>query len=238
MLFCSSLSLTFFRKKTKFGNYNQGASSTLVIEVDTSGNTDRLIINGSANLNGTLRVSPSTGIYSSQTFNFLTAGNISGTFSSIVATNCTTPSLTYGSTSISFTLTCSTSNSTNFDNLTSYFNDLSASGDLSTVVNAINGLSGNSYNLAIESLDFNHTRASNKINAQISSSNASFISQRIIALNSSLYSNEIKLASTKNVLSDVSYDSFQDLFTGIGQTGSWGTLYGGEKDQNDITDIA
>ena len=222
---------------TVAGNYNQGASSTLVIEVDTSGNTDRLIINGSANLNGTLRVSPSTGIYSSQTFNFLTAGNISGTFSSIVATNCTTPSLTYGSTSISFTLTCSTSNSTNFDNLTSYFNDLSASGDLSTVVNAINGLSGNSYNLAIESLDFNHTSASNKINAQISSSNASFISQRIIALNSSLYSNEIKLASTKNVLSDVSYDSFQDLFTGIGQTGSWGTLYGGEKDQNDITDI-
>ena len=222
---------------TVAGNYNQGASSTLVIEVDTSGSTDRLIINGSANLNGTLRVSPSNGTYSSQTFNFLTAGSISGTFSSVVATNCTTPSLTYGSTSLSFTLTCSSSNSTNFDNLTSYFNDLSASGDLSTVVSAINGLSGSSYNSAIESLDFNHTSASNKVNAQISSSNSSFINQRIIALNSSLYSDEIKLASATNVLSDVSYDSFQDLFRGIGQTGSWGTLYGGEKDQNDITDI-
>ena len=108
---------------------------------------------------------------------------------------------------------------------------------MSTVVSAINGLSGSSYNSAIESLDFNHTSASNKLNAQISSSNANYINQRIVALNSSLYSNEIKLASATNVLSDVSYDSFQDLFKGIGQTGSWGTFYGGEKDQNDITDI-
>ena len=219
------------------GNYTQGGSSTLNIEVDTSGNTDKLIISGTAALDGTLRITPSSGSYSSQTFNFLTAGSISGTFSSVVATNCTAPSVTYGSTSLSFTLTCSSSNSTNFDNLTSYFNDLSVSGDLSTVVSAINGLSGSSYNSAIESLDFNHTSASNKLNAQISSSNANFINQRIVALNSSLYSNEIKLASASNVLSDVSYDSFQDLFKGIGQTGSWGTFYGGEKDQNDITDI-
>ncbi len=219
------------------GNYTQGGSSTLNIEVDTSGNTDKLIITGTAALDGTLRITPSSGSYSSQTFNFLTAGSISGTFSSVVATNCTAPSVTYGSTSLSFTLTCSSSNSTNFDNLTSYFNDLSASGDLSTVVSAINALSGSSYNSAIESLDFNHTSASNKLNAQISSSNANFINQRIVALNSSLYSNEIKLASASNVLSDVSYDSFQDLFKGIGQTGSWGTFYGGEKDQNDITDI-
>ena len=219
------------------GNYTQGGSSTLNIEVDTSGNTDKLIISGTAALDGTLRITPSSGSYSSQTFNFLTAGSITGTFSSVVATNCTTPSVTYGSTSLSFTLTCSSSNSTNFDNLTSYFNDLSVSGDLSTVVSAINGLSGSSYNSAIESLDFNHTSASNKLNAQISSSNANFINQRIVALNSSLYSNEIKLASASNVLSDVSYDSFQDLFKGIGQTGSWGTFYGGEKDQNDITDI-
>ncbi len=219
------------------GNYTQGGSSTLNIEVDTSGNTDKLIISGAAALDGTLRIIPSSGSYSSQTFNFLTAGSISGTFSSVVATNCTAPSVTYGSTSLSFTLTCSSSNSTNFDNLTSYFNDLSASGDLSTVVSAINGLSGSSYNSAIESLDFNHTSASNKLNAQISSSNANYINQRIVALNSSLYSNEIKLASASNILSDVSYDSFQDLFKGIGQTGSWGTFYGGEKDQNDITDI-
>ena len=219
------------------GNYTQGGSSTLNIEVDTSGNTDKLIISGTAALDGTLRITPSSGSYSSQTFNFLTAGSISGTFSSVVATNCTAPSVTYGSTSLSFTLTCSSSNSTNFDNLTSYFNDLSASGDLSTVVSTINGLSGSSYNSAIESLDFNHTSASNKLNAQISSSNANFINQRIVALNSSLYSNEIKLASASNVLSDVSYDSFQDLFKGIGQTGSWGTFYGGEKDQNDIKDI-
>ena len=123
------------------GNYTQGGSSTLNIEVDTSGNTDKLIISGTAALDGTLRITPSSGSYSSQTFNFLTAGSISGTFSSVVATNCTAPSVTYGSTSLNFTLTCSSSNSTNFDNLTSYFNDLSASGDLSTVVSTINGLS-------------------------------------------------------------------------------------------------
>ncbi len=219
------------------GNYTQASSSTLNIEVDTAGNTDTLVISGSAALNGTLRIIPSSGSYSSQAFNFLTAGSISGTFSSIVATNCTAPSVTYAATSLSFTLNCSASNSTNFDNLVSYFNDLTASGDLSTVVSAINGLSGNSYNSAIESLDFNHTSASNRVNTQVSSSNSSFINQRITALNSSLYSNEIKLASATNVLSDVSYDSFQDLFNGMGQSGSWGTFYGGEKDQNDITDI-
>ena len=222
---------------TVSGNYNQGSSSTLVIEVDTSGNTDKLTISGSANLDGILRVSPSSGTYSSQTFNFLTAGSISGTFSNIIITNCSTPPVSYTSTSLSFTLNCSSSNSSNFDNLTSYFNDLSASGDLSTVVSAINGLSGDNYNSAIKSLDFNHTSSSTRVNTQVSATNSNFINQRITALNSSLNSNEIKLASATNILSDISYDSFQNLFTGMGQSSSWGTFYGGEKDQNDITDI-
>ncbi len=222
------------------GNYSQGTSGSLTIEIDSSGNTDQLVISGNASLDGVLNISPASGSYSSNTYTFLTAGSISGTFAStnVLGSTCGSPTLSYGATSVSFILSCSVgAGSTNYTNIVSYINDLSTSGDLSTVVSAINGLSGNSYNSAIESLDFNNTSASNRVNYQVGTSNSSFINQRITALNSSLYSNEIKLASATNILSDVSYDSFQDLFNGMGQSGSWGTFYGGEKDQNDITDI-
>jgi hypothetical protein len=69
------------------GNYTQGAGGTLATEI--SGTTpgsghDRLAVSGTANLNGTLAIStpdftPSAG----QTFDVLTAGSRTGTFSSV-----------------------------------------------------------------------------------------------------------------------------------------------------------
>jgi len=221
------------------GNYTQGASTALTIEINSSGSTDVLAVSGSASLDGTLNISPASGSYSSNTYTFLTAGSISGTFATtnILGTACGTSAVNYSSTAVTFTLTCDVgSYGTNYSNITSYFNDLSGSGDLLSVTNIINGLSGASYRAAINSLDFNNNIA-NQLNHSVNTSNSSYINQRITALNSSLNSREIKLASATNTLNDVSYESFRDLFNGMGQSGRWGTFYSGKKDQNNLTEI-
>ena len=68
------------------GNYTQGPTGTLDIEINPSGSTDLLAITGTASLNGTLGIFPDPGTYSNgETFTFLTSGGgVSGTFSNIM----------------------------------------------------------------------------------------------------------------------------------------------------------
>ena len=220
------------------GNYTQGSNAALTIEIVSAGNTDKLQITGNASLNGTLNISPGSGDYSTNTYTFLTAGSISGTFAStnVLGSVCGNPTLSYSSTSVSFVLSCNVaSEGSSFTSITSYLNDISATGDLLTAINTINGLSGDSYRSAIKSIDFNNTGTTNKINSEINISNFNFISQRIASLSNSLYSNKIKLAS---VPSDLSNFNLKDLLNKRGQQGRWGTYYSGKKDQNEITNLS
>ena len=142
---------------TVSGNTVFNSNSILVIEVDTAGNSDKIISSGSVAIDGTLRVSPSSGSYTgNNTYTFLTGSSISGTFSNITVLSCSgTVTPTYNSTSVTFTLSnCSTGASYNRDSITSYVNDLSASGDLSSFINSLNSLSGRAYNNSIETLDY------------------------------------------------------------------------------------
>ncbi|MEK7339095.1 MAG: autotransporter domain-containing protein, partial [Verrucomicrobiota bacterium] len=69
------------------GNYTQGASGELVIEINEAGATDLLAVTGTATLNGVLQVNPDPGVYlAGTTYTFLTAGNVVGQFSSTFST--------------------------------------------------------------------------------------------------------------------------------------------------------
>ncbi|QZA58610.1 autotransporter outer membrane beta-barrel domain-containing protein [Candidatus Rhabdochlamydia porcellionis] len=69
------------------GNYTQNASGELVIEINEAGATDLLVVTGAATLNGVLQVSPEPGLYlEGTTYTFLTAGSVTGQFSSTFST--------------------------------------------------------------------------------------------------------------------------------------------------------
>lgn len=65
------------------GNYIQGPSGILGIEISETGATDLLQVTGTATLNGVLQISPEPGVYLAGTaYTFLTAGSVTGQFSS------------------------------------------------------------------------------------------------------------------------------------------------------------
>lgn len=142
---------------TVVGDTILNSNSVLVIEVDSSGNADKIESSGSVTIDGRLRISPSSGSYSNgQNYTILSGSSISGTFSDITILSCSgTASASYGTTSVTITLSnCYSTSSENRDKIISYINDLSASGDLSTFTTSLNNLSGTSYNNAIETLDY------------------------------------------------------------------------------------
>ena len=69
------------------GNYTQGPAGILNIEINEAGATDLLNVTGTAALDGVLQVSPEPGVYlQGTTYTFLTAGSVTGQFSSTFST--------------------------------------------------------------------------------------------------------------------------------------------------------
>jgi autotransporter-associated beta strand protein len=67
------------------GDYTQGADGIYNVEINSAGGTDLINVTGTAYLDGTVSVSPESGIYSQgTTYKILTANAINGTFSSII----------------------------------------------------------------------------------------------------------------------------------------------------------
>jgi fibronectin-binding autotransporter adhesin len=64
------------------GNYTQGPSSTLSIEVSPAA-ASKLAVGGAASLNGTLALVYDPGVYSAKTYDIVHAGKVTGTFSTV-----------------------------------------------------------------------------------------------------------------------------------------------------------
>ncbi|HEV8016683.1 MAG TPA: autotransporter domain-containing protein [Stellaceae bacterium] len=67
---------------TAGGNYAQGATSTLAIEV-SPGAASQLHVGGSASLAGTLALTFDPGVYAGKTFALVSAGSVTGTFGTV-----------------------------------------------------------------------------------------------------------------------------------------------------------
>ncbi len=70
---------------TVSGNYTQGSTSTLQIEVSPSA-ASKLAVSGAATLAGTLKLVYEPGVYTTKTYNILSASSVSGTFSTVSGT--------------------------------------------------------------------------------------------------------------------------------------------------------
>ncbi len=216
------------------GNVTLGSSNILVIEVDADGNSDKIVATGSVTAGGTLKISPETSeTYSGVTYTIITGSSISGTFTTTEITTCSgvTPSVSYGSTSITVTLSgCVTTGSKNYSAVSSYFNDLTSSGDMATIKSAINGLSGDSYTNAIKALDYNTVGAINKVSFKHNDLTKNIINQRLaISNNNSSAMNKVSYINQSN---DKSFFNFKQIFTDLeGVDGWWSKFYGGTTDR-------
>jgi len=225
------------------GTVALNSGSVLVIEVDAAGNNDKIVATGAVTAGGTLRVSPASGTYSNgQQYTIITGSSVSGTFSTVTVLSCTgTASASYGSTAITITLSnCAFNAPKNRETISSYVNDLSsgASGDLSTVISALNTLSGDTYNKALEALDHNTSGAIASVaQTQISSIN-SVIGQRVAATGGG-----DKVASLLGFMTSSPANdnleglSFEDRLKKMGATGWWVRGHGGAGDKKSLKEL-
>ncbi len=137
---------------TVTNNYTQLVGSTYQVEVNSAGQSDRIVVAGTASLAGTLAVQAAAGTYARNTsYTVLTAaGGLGGTSYSAVTTNFAflTASLSYTPTAVLLTLI---SSANSFQSGARTPNQMAvataldlasptASGDFATVLNAIYGL--------------------------------------------------------------------------------------------------
>jgi len=226
------------------GDVTLNSGSVLVIEIDTAGNNDKIIATGDVTAGGTLRISPASGSYSQgQEYTIITGSSISGTFSTVTVLSCSgTASPTYGSTSITFTLSnCSFSAPKNREKISSYINDLSsgASGDLNTVITALNTLSGDTYNNALESLDYNTSGASSLLTNQQFGYINSMINQRIGLMGNqpSQVLNKVNLQTSLSKNDSLKNLPFEKKLQFIGADGWWIRGFGGSGEKESLTDL-
>ncbi len=216
------------------GNVTLGSSNILVIEVDADGNSDKIVATGSVTAGGTLKISPETSeTYSGVTYTIISGSSISGTFTTTEITTCSggMPNVSYGSSSITVTLNgCVTTGSKNYSAVSSYFNDLTSSGDMATIKSAINGLSGDSYTNAIKALDYNTVGAINKVSFKHNDLTKNVINQRLaISNNNSSAMNKVSYIDQSN---DKSFLNFKQIFSDLeGADGWWSKFYGGITDR-------
>ena len=195
------------------GNVTLNSGSILIIEVNANGTSDKIIATGSASLGGTLRISPEAGTYTADAeYTFITASNVTGKFSTVVLLSCASGdsvSTTYGDKSVTVTLSGCRITATNGNTIKSYINDLSAgaSSDLSTVITALNSLTGTAYDTAINQLDHDTTAAIASVGQQQLSQINAIIGQRI---------------ETVSALNGLSLDNPNEMKLDSG----WGQAYG------------
>lgn len=134
------------------GNYTHNAGAVYEVEVNAAGQSDRLVVSGTATINGgTVSVLAGSGTYNpSTTYTILSAGSVNGNFTAVTSNLAfLTPSLSYDPANVYLLLS---SNGTNFADaartrsqrsVASAFDRISSSatGDMDTVLTGLSGLS-------------------------------------------------------------------------------------------------
>ncbi len=137
---------------TVIGNYTHNAGATYQVEANSAGQSDKLVVTGTATLNGgTVSVLAESGNYTMKTnYTILTAGSVVGTFANVTSNLAfLTPSLSYDPTNVYLLLTrndisfADVAVTSNQRSVASALDRISsaATGDMDTVVNTLFGLS-------------------------------------------------------------------------------------------------
>ena len=154
------------------GDVDFSGGGVYQVEVDTAGNSDKIIATGTATLTGgSVQVLPEAGTYNIGTdYTILTAGSIVGTFDSVSSSLAfLDPTLSYDATNVYLNLTrnnvafgdvASTPNQRAVGNALTAINLAGASGEMQTLLNTANTLTSSGARQAYDSLSgVQHTNA-------------------------------------------------------------------------------
>ncbi|ABC77343.1 autotransporter outer membrane beta-barrel domain-containing protein [Syntrophus aciditrophicus] len=230
------------------GNYTHNAGAAYQVDVNAAGQSDRLVVTGTATLNGgAVDVLAQSGSYLQNTsYTILTAGGgVTGVFGTVTSNLAfLTPSLSYDPSNVYLLLT---RNSTNFVDVAgtpnqravaSAFDSISpgATGEMEAVLNSLTSLSADGARSAFDQMGGNVHTALTGVSFSSFNSYMGVLTGRMgggIADRSFLASLPQPMYASRG---DVATDAGGNL-SGGDEWGIWARVYGnvGDRDGNDVT---
>lgn len=175
------------------GNYTQGAGGIFEVEVDDAGNEDLLAVTGTAAVDGTLRILPSAGSYSSGvSYTILSAsGGVSGTFDTITVVyggGTLTPTVTYGANNILLLLSmggtfADLGDTPNQQALGDLLQNAVGTGELANIRTNLSSLTTAQQLAALDAISGSTFGTENLISRRITAQSTATVSKRLSSLN-------------------------------------------------------
>lgn len=227
------------------GDVSLNSGSTLEIEVTGNGESDKIIVSGTITADGVLKIVPTKAAKfgAVETYEIIDAGTATGTFDSISIRACGADiDTSYNADGITITLTgCYAKRSDAIAKLETYINalyDQNPSADLSSVLTALEGLSGRDYENAIGSLDIDSPMAIATSTAQGMRSVNGFIAQRAAAQSSGNSARQtLRMMTAAEPLSTDNKLSVKERLAAHSQKGMWVKGFGGDGERKAIKDL-
>lgn len=227
------------------GDVTLNSGSVLEMEVTGKDSSDKIIATGTVTQDGTLRLVPvKTNAFDKvETYQIITAGSATGTFDDITIRACGAEMATnYTATGITVTLTgCYAKKGDALDKLENYINKLydeTPSADLSSVLTALEGLSGQSYETALGSLDIDAPMAIATNTAASMRTVNGFIAQRAaIQTGGNSARQTLRMMTSADPLSSDNKLSIKDRLAAHARKGMWVKGYGGNGEKKPIKDL-
>ena len=226
------------------GDVTLNDNSTLDIEIGKDGSSDKIILTGALTVDGTLKLIPETGLkYKKvETYEILESGTRTGTFDAISMRACgATIDTSYNADGVTVTVTgCNADRGKTVDQLQNYlhsFYDENPSADISAVLTALEGLSGDEYQKAITTLDADAPLAIARSTTQGIQTVNGFMAQRASAQSGSGSAQRLRMMTASDPLSAESKLSIKKRMAEHSRKGMWLKAYGGSGEKDPIKDI-
>ncbi len=227
------------------GDVTFNDNSTYEVELTGGGSSDKLIVSGTVTADGVLRLVPtkSANFAQVETYEIIDAGTATGTFDSVSVKACGADvSTSYASDGVTITLTgCYAKRGDAVDQLENYINrlyDENPSADLNTVLTALEGLSGKTYEAALGSLDTDAPMAiAASTSAGIRTVN-NFISQRAsISATGNGARQTLRMMTASDPLSSDNKLTIAKRLEAHSQKGMWVKTFGGDGEKKALKDL-
>ena len=214
------------------------------IEIGKDGSSDKIILTGALSVDGTLKLIPDTSVkYKKvETYEILESGTRTGTFDAISMRACgATIDTSYNADGVTVTVTgCNADRGRTVDQLQNYlhqFYDENPSADISAVLTALEGLSGDEYQKAITTLDADAPLAIARSTTQGIQTVNGFMAQRASAQSGSGSAQRLRMMTASDPLSAESKLSIKKRMAEHSRKGMWLKAYGGSGEKDPIKDI-
>ena len=227
------------------GDVTLNSGSNLEIEVNGTGDSDKIILSGAMTAGGTLEIVPEhkRNYKNVVTYDIIDSASVTGTFNTIDLRACGADvSTSYNSDGITVTLTgCYAKRGKAVEQIEDYITslyDTNPSSDLSAVLTELEGLSGTTYENALGTLDIDAPLAIASATTQNIRAVNNFIANRATAQSGSNSARQkLRMLNASEPLSSDSKISIRKRIEQQSRKGMWVKGFGGDGEKKPIKDL-